>query len=94
VTPPWDFGAATARLRTAFRPRCESGVKPLHSKALRAFSWFLGARQPTGTSDCFENDCAVGGADIAFYVGETGCTFATQCMRHPEISDGRSTIEA
>jgi hypothetical protein len=47
-TPPWDFGAAMARLRTAFRPRCEGGVKPPHSKALRAFSWFPGARQRTG----------------------------------------------
>jgi hypothetical protein len=26
-----------------------------HSKALRAFSWFLGARQPTGMGDCLEN---------------------------------------
>ena len=25
----------------------DGGVKPPHSKALRAFSWFLGARQPT-----------------------------------------------
>jgi hypothetical protein len=30
-------------------------LPPLHSKALRAFSWFLGARQRTGMSDCFEN---------------------------------------
>jgi len=27
------------------------------SKALRAFSWFLGARQPPGMSDCFEMRC-------------------------------------
>ena len=26
-----------------------------HSKARRAFSWFLGARQPTGMTDCLEN---------------------------------------
>jgi hypothetical protein len=33
----------------------KGGVEPPHSKALRAFSCFLGARQPTGMSDCFEN---------------------------------------
>jgi len=33
---------------------CEGGVKPPHSKALRAFSAFLGAAG--GMSDCFEND--------------------------------------
>ena len=38
LTPPWDFGAVAPWLRTAFRPRCEGGVKPPHSKALRAFS--------------------------------------------------------
>jgi len=26
--------------------RCQGGVKPPHSKALRAFSWFLGPREP------------------------------------------------
>jgi len=33
----------------------QGGVKPPHSKALRAFSWPLGARQPTAMSDCHEN---------------------------------------
>jgi hopene-associated glycosyltransferase HpnB len=32
--------------------QCEGGVKPPHSKALRAFSWFLDARQRTGMNDC------------------------------------------
>jgi hypothetical protein len=31
----------------------QGGVKPPHSKALRAFSWFLGAAN--GMSDCHEN---------------------------------------
>jgi hypothetical protein len=34
---------------------CEGGVKPPHSKALRALSCYLGARQRTSMSDCFEN---------------------------------------
>jgi hypothetical protein len=38
----------------------KGGLKPPHSKALRAFSCFLGARQPTGMSDCSENGCAEG----------------------------------
>jgi hypothetical protein len=33
----------------------QGGVKPPHSKALRAFSWFLGARQATGMSGWHEN---------------------------------------
>jgi hypothetical protein len=36
---------------------CKAASSPStdgHSKALRAFSWFLGARQPTGMSDCTE----------------------------------------
>ena len=44
-------GAFQDNLRSAVR---EGGVKPPHSKALRAFSWFLGAPQPTGMSDCTE----------------------------------------
>jgi hypothetical protein len=28
--------------------------------ALQGVSWFLGARQPTGMSDCSENACAAG----------------------------------
>jgi len=35
--------------------RSQGGVKPPHSEALRAFSWFLGARQRTGINDCTEN---------------------------------------
>jgi len=35
-------------------PKFQGGVKPPHSMALRAFSWFLGTRRPTGMSDCFE----------------------------------------
>ena len=35
---------------------CEGGVKPPHSKALRAFSCFLGAHQPTGMNDPFDID--------------------------------------
>ena len=42
-------GAAQDSVRSAVR---EGGVKPPHSKALRAFSWFLGARQRAGLSDC------------------------------------------
>jgi len=30
----------------------------LHPSTVERFSWFLGARQPTGMSDCFENACA------------------------------------
>ena len=33
----------------------QGGVKPPHSKVLRAFSWFPGARLRTGMSDCPEN---------------------------------------
>jgi len=41
LTPP--FG----RLYVHGGPwRCQGGVKPPHSKALRAFSWFLGPREP------------------------------------------------
>jgi len=47
------------------------------------FSSFLGARQQTGMHDRSENHCAVGGADIAFYVGATGRIHTRQCMRHP-----------
>ena len=48
-----------------------------------AFSWFLGACQPTGMSACSINPLLVGGADIAFYVGDTGRIHTTQCMCHP-----------
>ena len=42
----------TDHLWTAFGPGLyEGGVKPPHSKALRAFSCFPGAHQPTGMSD-------------------------------------------
>ena len=68
--PPWNPGRTAA-------------ASPPHSIALRVFSWFPGARQRTGMSDCPENDCAVGGADIAFYVGATGRIHTRQCMRHP-----------
>jgi hypothetical protein len=43
--------AAQACVTSAWR---EGGVKPPHSKALRAFSWFLGARQRTGVSGRLE----------------------------------------
>ena len=33
--------------------RSQGGVKPPHSKALRAFSWFLDAHHPTSTNDRF-----------------------------------------
>ena len=33
----------------------KGGVKPPHSKALRAFSCLLGGRQPTGMGDCLDN---------------------------------------
>jgi hypothetical protein len=36
----------------------QGGVKPPHSKALRAFSCSLGARQPTGRRDNHENRSA------------------------------------
>ena len=41
-------GAAQDSLPSAW---CEGGVKPPHSKALRAFSRFPGARRPTGVGD-------------------------------------------
>jgi len=37
-------------------PWCEGGVKPPHSKALCAFSCFLGVHQPTGMNDPFDID--------------------------------------
>ena len=36
-------------------PKFQGGVKPPHSKALRAFSCFLGAHQRTGMCDCLED---------------------------------------
>jgi hypothetical protein len=36
-------------------PQSEESRTALKMGALRAFSCFLGARQPTGMSDCFEN---------------------------------------
>jgi len=47
---PWDGdGTAQGSVRSAF---CEGGVKPPHSKALRAFSSFPGARQLKCMRDC------------------------------------------
>jgi len=40
-------------------------------------------------SDSPENDCAVGGADIAFYVGDKERIHTRQCMRHPSLFPGR-----
>ena len=47
MTPPFRYAYVLSG-----RWRFQGGVKPPHSKALRAFSWFLGARQQTGMNDC------------------------------------------
>jgi hypothetical protein len=39
---------------TAFRSEFKAAASLPHSKALRVFSWFQGARQRTGMNDCFE----------------------------------------
>jgi hypothetical protein len=54
----------------------QGGVKPPHSKALRAGSWFLGGRQPTGMRDCFENACAGGTLE---------CGGSTPPLRLPQV---------
>ena len=76
---PWS---AAAKL-----PPCNSGrtaaATLTYSTSLCEFSCFQGACQPMGMRDCPENDCAVGGADIAFYVGATGRIPTRQCRRHP-----------
>jgi len=48
---PWSAVAAA----TAFGSGSTAAASLPHSMALRAFSWFLGARQPTSMSDCLEN---------------------------------------
>ena len=55
LTPPSHRTEGTQSLsRTGAAAKMQGGVKPPHSKALRAFSCFLRARQGTGMSDCFE----------------------------------------
>jgi hypothetical protein len=49
LTPPWDSPRGTDH-----NAACQGGVKPPHSKALRAFSCFPGAHL-TGMGDCLEN---------------------------------------
>jgi hypothetical protein len=48
---PWSAVAPA----TAVRSNTKAATSLPHSKALRAFSWFLSARPPTGMSDCIEN---------------------------------------
>jgi len=66
LTPPWNYRGRKSYTTHKWRPlslfsqetrsaQCQGGVEPPHSKALRAFSSFPGARQPTNMSDCFEN---------------------------------------
>jgi len=51
VVPKAPWSAVVAA--TAFGPGSKAAASLPHSKALRAFSWFPGARQRTGMSDCF-----------------------------------------
>jgi hypothetical protein len=46
-----------ARNLALVRKQCKI---PRFARNDKVFSWFLGARQPTGMSDCHENACAVG----------------------------------
>jgi hypothetical protein len=66
LTPPWNYRGRKSYTTHQWCPLklfsqetrsapCKGGVEPPHSKALRAFSWFLGVRRLTNTSDCFEN---------------------------------------
>jgi len=49
----WAKGRWKLPMKSLGRPRHEGGVKPPHSKALRAFSSFIGARRPTGMRNGF-----------------------------------------
>jgi len=52
---PWSAVSVSRRTATAFGSASKAPASLPHSKALRAFSWFQGAYQRTGMSDCSEN---------------------------------------
>ena len=63
LTPPWNYRGRQSYTTHQWRPlklfsqesrsaQRKGGVEPPHAKALRAFSWFPAARQPTNMSDC------------------------------------------
>jgi len=54
--PPWRGHLAREVLRGRDTLATAGETPALHRRAMRLFSWFPGARQPTSMSDCHEND--------------------------------------